>query len=257
MEEVIQTFSTPHRAYQIGRHTFVKRELAPHELMLSIYGKTILLPPDSGARLENEFYMLQHIRENTAIPVPVAIKLTKEHGALTLTTSCVDHDAVAMQNCSHKDPSVVETVEKELIAEIIPALQREKSTRMGGLNKDERLLVPPRVADPSEAPTWPRLTSEEPRFVLCHNDLSQANIFIHPTTHRIVAIVDWEYAGYYPPQFETRLWRSPSRARLVRTQAWRAPSFAKRYGGNGDVTLCASQGLNFSRPAKGHFFKVC
>ena len=77
---------------------------------------------------------------------------------------------------------------------------------MGGLNRDEQLLVPPRLTN-TYGRDWPRFDSEEVAFVLCHNDLSQANIFIDCNTHQIRAIVDWEYVGYYPSVFEAQLWR--------------------------------------------------
>lgn len=222
--EAIQEWHTPHRAYRITRHTFTKRELASSELELDMQGRKILLPPDSSARLENEFYTLQYLRKNTKIPVPVPIELTKKDGIVTLTTSCVQHDAVALSDYAERDrDSVIEEVERELTLEIIPALHRETSKHMGGLNKDERLLVPPRVTDYSEK-EWPRFTSEERPFVLCHNDLGQANIFIHPITHRILAIVDWEYAGFYPPQFEAQLWRFHPRE-----QDWNAHRPAELY----------------------------
>jgi len=39
-------------------------------------------------------------------------------------------------------------------------------------------------------------------YVLCHNDLSQQNIIVHPITLKILAIIDWEFAGFYPAYFE-------------------------------------------------------
>ena len=43
---------------------------------------------------------------------------------------------------------------------------------------------------------------EEKDLVFCHNDLSAHNIIVDPTTLKINAIVDWEYAGFYPREFE-------------------------------------------------------
>jgi len=42
-------------------------------------------------------------------------------------------------------------------------------------------------------------------FPLCHNDLGPQNIFVCPDTFRIVGIIDWEFAGFFPPYFELPL----------------------------------------------------
>lgn len=43
----------------------------------------------------------------------------------------------------------------------------------------------------------------ENNLVFCHNDLSTNNVIVDPRTLKIKAIINWEYAGYYPPQFES------------------------------------------------------
>lgn len=45
--------------------------------------------------------------------------------------------------------------------------------------------------------------------MFCHNDLGQHNIFVDPDTFNITSIVDWEFAGYYTPEFEYPLWLHP------------------------------------------------
>lgn len=40
-------------------------------------------------------------------------------------------------------------------------------------------------------------------LVFCHNDLSMNNVIVDPGTLKIKAIIDWEYAGFYPPEFES------------------------------------------------------
>lgn len=102
--------------------------------------------------------------------------------------------------------SVLGKVENELVTEIIPTLRQHKSQRMGGMSRDDHLLLPPRLTE-EDPRDWPRYTSMEPEFVLCHGDLSQENVLIDPHTHKIRAIIDWEYGGYYPPMFEAQLWR--------------------------------------------------
>ena len=204
--DIVQHWQTAHRAYEIGQRFVVKRELRPSELKLDLQGRKIPLPGDSKARLENEFLILQYLHQNSNVPVPKPISFTEEAGIATLTTSCVGKEAVALSDYAKEDrDSVIEKIGKELVTEIIPALRQHTSHRMGGMNRDEQLLLPPRVTD-EYGRDWSRFTSKEPAFVLCHNDLGQSNIFIDPNTNKIRAIIDWEYAGYYPPVFEAELW---------------------------------------------------
>ena len=39
-------------------------------------------------------------------------------------------------------------------------------------------------------------------LVFSHNDLSAANVIVDPDTLKINAIIDWEYAGFYPLGFD-------------------------------------------------------
>lgn len=52
--DMAQRWQTAHRAYEIGQHTFVKRELRPSELMLDLEGRIVQLPTNSKGRLYNE-----------------------------------------------------------------------------------------------------------------------------------------------------------------------------------------------------------
>lgn len=43
---------------------------------------------------------------------------------------------------------------------------------------------------------------EKADLVFCHNDLSANNVIVDPDTLKIRAIVDWEYAGFFPAELE-------------------------------------------------------
>ena len=45
--------------------------------------------------------------------------------------------------------------------------------------------------------------------MLCHNDLSQYNVLVDEETLKITAIIDWEYAGFYPKEFEGAFYKRP------------------------------------------------
>lgn len=50
---------------------------------------------------------------------------------------------------------------------------------------------------------------ESKDLVFCHNDLSAHNVIVDPVTFKVNAIIDWEYAGYYPQEFEGMFFRRP------------------------------------------------
>ncbi|KAK5696866.1 hypothetical protein LTR97_008172 [Elasticomyces elasticus] len=203
-----------HRIYKLDQHTFTKREPKPHEYVINDdSNEPFPLPNDSRSRLENEFLVLQYLRQHTDIPVPEPISYTVEEGAAILTTSRVV-GAVEICECAESDRAqIVEHVEKELHEKILPVLQSLKSRRMGGMTQDDQLVVPPFIGSAYERGASfrrpPESQEAEGEFVLCHNDLSQANIMVDPKTFEIKAIIDWEYAGYFPLEFELKYWRYP------------------------------------------------
>jgi hypothetical protein len=46
-------------------------------------------------------------------------------------------------------------------------------------------------------------------LVFCHNDFSTYNVIANPETLKVNAILDWEYAGFFPPKFEGMYFRRP------------------------------------------------
>lgn len=49
---------------------------------------------------------------------------------------------------------------------------------------------------------WKTLRLEEPKYVFQHGDLAAQNILIDPQTLQVKALIDWEYAGFFPPGME-------------------------------------------------------
>lgn len=102
-------------------------------------------------------------------------------------------------------------VSKELEAHRA-TLRTLTSMRLGG---PSGLVIPPyRVLKHSETVKWNLKESDTPEYVFCHNDLSQHNVIVDPQSLKIKAIIDWEYAGFYPPEFESPFFhrRGPSAA---------------------------------------------
>ncbi|KAK4896758.1 hypothetical protein LTR27_005352 [Elasticomyces elasticus] len=205
-----QEWKSAERMYALDKHTFTKRELKPHEQHIGLDDERVKPFEDSRSRLQNEFYILQYIRQHTDIPVPELISYVEEDGIAILKTERITDGSVTMDDCVETDGApVVEAVERQLTENIIPALQKHRSRRLGGLNTTEQLILPWLVKTNYEfRSTWRRIPeAEEPDFVLCHNDLGQHNIFIDPKTYAITCIIDWEYSGWYPAEWELPLWR--------------------------------------------------
>lgn len=94
-------------------------------------------------------------------------------------------------------------VQKELEG-YITQMHKMKSKTMGGFAGvaclPYRLEEPMASQQPLKFREAPSL--DQSTFVLCHNDLSQHNVIVDPTTLKINAILDWEYAGFYPKEVD-------------------------------------------------------
>ena len=79
-------------------------------------------------------------------------------------------------------------------------LKTLRSNRVGG---PAGIVTPPyRVMRQTATDDWRLQVSDHDQYVFCHNDLSQQNVIVGPGTLKIKAIIDWEYAGFYPVHFE-------------------------------------------------------
>ncbi|RJE19773.1 Choline/ethanolamine kinase [Aspergillus sclerotialis] len=101
--------------------------------------------------------------------------------------------------------------EKEVVcAELcqhLAALHEIKRDMIGG---PSGIVIPPyRVMRCRNNDTWIPRSSENSEYVFCHNDLSQHNVIVDRRTLKINAIIDWEYAGFFPRHFEAPFYKRP------------------------------------------------
>jgi hypothetical protein len=47
---------------------------------------------------------------------------------------------------------------------------------------------------------------EEHDLIFYHNDLSANNVIVDPDSLKIKAVIDWEYSGFFPSQFERKFY---------------------------------------------------
>lgn len=148
-------------------------------------------------RLQNEAACLRFIRRVCPeIPVPRIYGAFEVNWSFLLTTEYV-------QGLEEGEKRVVT---EELLG-YLAILHRIKSKTTGSPDPKGPVIPPYRaMAADDTRDTWPRKTSDKEEYVFCHNDLSQANIIVDPETLKIKAIVEWEYAGFWPEWFKMRIW---------------------------------------------------
>jgi len=173
---------------------FLKRSLAPSEYKTTRSG-TLYIPFHNRERLENEVACLKYIKQHTDIPVPEVLDAYEEDGSFWVWTARAD--GVPLNALEDKDRSKV-------FPEILKHINTLRTLRSNKTGGPSGILCPPHmVADSCDRNTiWHRISAKDSRYVFCHCDLSGSNIIVDPITLKIVAILDWEFSGFYPQEHE-------------------------------------------------------
>lgn len=200
----LEEMKTWDRCVTIWEKTVVKRELGTNELLRLPNGE-VIYPFWPRERLQNEAATLNLIRLQTTIPVPDC-RLYTTDGLLHLETTRITGGVLLMDIDESLRAAATKAVDGQLTMDILPQLRKLRRKRIGSIDESLPVFPPQRVYD-RDRRSWPQVSSERDEFVLCHNDLAPQNIFIHPETFRIVGIIDWEFAGYFPENFELPLWK--------------------------------------------------
>lgn len=190
-EEGCVAVSFERKYYRFG-DTYMKRCLRPREFRTGYRG--LHVPRVGKERLMNEAASLRYIREMTNIPVPKVCCAFEDDEAYYLITELIDG-----VNMSGLEEAQKETVIKEIKVH----LQTLRNLKSGSVGGPSGIVIPPyRVTLKTENDKWELPVSQTQEYVFCHNDLSQHNILVDPTTLKITAIIDWEYSGFWPEYFE-------------------------------------------------------
>ncbi|KAF4974680.1 hypothetical protein FZEAL_8438 [Fusarium zealandicum] len=184
--------TTFERKYYRRDNAFIKRTLRHKEFRVGFRG--LYVPRLIKERLMNEAACLRFIRSKTDIPVPRVYCDFEDDEAYYLITEYID--CINMSDLSIEDKAIV----GEELQRHLAKLATLKSSHLGG---PSGIVIPAhRVLQRTETDHWPLRPSEHDEYVFCHDDLSLYNIIFDPHTFKINAIVDWEYAGFYPSRFE-------------------------------------------------------
>jgi aminoglycoside phosphotransferase len=189
------------RAYYSYPDRFLKRSLAPSEYKTTQSGE-VFVPFRNRERLENEVACLKYIREETDIPIPEVFGAYGENGSFLVWTARVE--GVPLKELKEEDRLKVLPEIRRHIA----TLQTLRSNKTGG---PSGILCPPYMVTNhcDRNTTWRQISAKDSIYVFCHGDLSGSNIIVDPVTYKVVAILDWEYAGYYPKEHEIPYYERP------------------------------------------------
>lgn len=191
----------------VAARTFTKKEIRQRP---DVHGES---PTAWMAKqtLKNEFEALKFIRKNAKIRVPSPIQFRDDPDGASVVMDFVY--GVSLENLpAAVKVKAIPKVELYINTVVLPQLDHLRSRWMGSLTAD--VIPPPRVLERCPGNVWARRRTEYPSFVFCHNDLAQHNILCHPGTGEVVCIIDWEFAGFYHPKFENRLWSTSIHVRV-------------------------------------------
>ncbi|KAG6128110.1 hypothetical protein E4U12_005428 [Claviceps purpurea] len=201
----IATIVTRPISYYYTTKVFVKRQSHTDELGLDGYGNPAVNPYIAD-RLRNEAAVLQFVAKHTTIPVPKFLDLWEENGLVHLKTALVEN-GIELRNV---DESLLSTaimsVTAQLESDILPQLRRLRRNFMGSPDPELPMLPPRRFWD------WK----------------GTRNILVDPNTFKIVSILDWETAGFFPQEWELPLWtvNGPEEKYRMTREAHRQEIFA-------------------------------
>ncbi|KAF9483162.1 hypothetical protein BDN70DRAFT_852222 [Pholiota conissans] len=182
---------------------FIKRNITPSEYLVNLAGN--LVPPTLCIeRMRNEVASMRFIQKHTSIPTPNIRCAFEDHGRYYIITDMVGPGSIDLGDVPEDKRAMVYAELEGYIAQ----MHQLTSKVMGGLLGD---VIPPyRVCRALPINHVLKLRqADTPEFVFCHNDLSQSNVLVDADTFKITAILDWEYSGFFPVEFEAPFYLRP------------------------------------------------
>jgi tRNA A-37 threonylcarbamoyl transferase component Bud32 len=193
---------TAYRKYFVSECTgmFMKRTLRKSELQRNIKGE-IISPGRVFERSKNEAAALIFLGGNSTVPVPKVYREYELDGAHCIIMEYIEGDLMADLEEGSK-PAVMKELQDH-----IKSMHTLSALRMGGVFPPGFVCLPPRVSRAARVDEDKLIPFQSDRLVFCHNDLSQHNVLVQRDTHKIQAIIDFEFSGFYPSFFEGHFYR--------------------------------------------------
>ncbi|KAL1981288.1 hypothetical protein VTN96DRAFT_2834 [Rasamsonia emersonii] len=202
-------YETADRTYGYTSTSFIKRERKRE----SEQGESML-----KKRLRNEAAALDYVSKHTTIAVPRLLSYgTDEEGQAYIETELLGgalcseviyqcwmpegrkHNTTTGGECSTCQAIATANADRYVKEVVLPQLEGLTS-RTTGLNGV--VIPPPWVLEYDKRPQWVSKESADEDYVFCHGDLVNHNILMHPQTLEVVAVIDWEHAGFFPREFQ-------------------------------------------------------
>lgn len=155
-------------------------------------------------RIANEAEALKLVSKRTTIPVPRLIKHgVHPDGRQYLVTELIR--GKSLDKFIGEDGAEIAYANALRFVEniVLPQLKKLRSKERG----IHGFVMPPSWISTSEPPWkgkthWKTLPLKEPEYVFQHGDIAAHNIMMDTNTLQVIALIDWEYAGFFPPGME-------------------------------------------------------
>ncbi|KAF6766907.1 Aminoglycoside phosphotransferase [Kalmanozyma brasiliensis GHG001] len=216
-----------------GKKCFMKRSVDPREFRVDRDNHRVVSFTNSANAVRNEKLAIDYVREHTSIPVPNIVFYLDEGDRVYLATEVVE--GVTLGDI--EDPKDEFKVCKQLDA-YVTELETHRSSKIRGFGVD--VCLPVHMHDlNNQYESEKYVEVEGDPFVLCHGDLHPGNVIVDPETMKVKAVIDWEFAGYYPAIIDNRRYKNYHHCivhladgSLVpqMTHAKRARELLRRYG---------------------------
>lgn len=155
-------------------------------------------------RITNEANALRLVSEKTTIPVPQLIDHgIHPDGRQYLITKRIHGTLLSQLGQDVADVAYANAL-NFIEGTVLPQLKNLRSNERG----IHGFVMPPCWLSPDVDPpwkgkaSWKTLPLNEPGYVFQHGDIAAHNIIMDTQTLQVVALIDWEYAGFFPPGME-------------------------------------------------------
>ncbi|KAJ8105472.1 hypothetical protein OPT61_g10157 [Boeremia exigua] len=176
-------------------------------------------------RITNEARALELVSQRTTVPVPQLLSHgTLPDGRRYLTTQYIKGprlDTFPGRSCSkpegqkHTKVLPCKDCSDEAYANALAFIRDTVLPQFTALSSCSRgingFVMPPSWLSPDTQPPWigkthwKTLPRTQPEYVFQYGDLAAQNIIMDPQTLQVKALLDFEYAGFFPPGMEN--WR--------------------------------------------------
>ncbi|KAI0172213.1 kinase-like domain-containing protein [Hypoxylon sp. FL1284] len=216
-----EDFESNDMTYEFTATTFKKTSRLPQTVTRLDGSKLEWFRAWNHERITNEVNALQLVSQKTTIPVPRLIDHgTHPDGRRYLITERINgfplNDLLGMgcqmpEGQEHADEKPCTTCVHQSYSNALEFIQDTVLPQLASLKSQERgilgFVMPPSWLTDSHPPwkgkgPWKTHPLKEPKYQFQHGDLAAQNILVDPHTLHVKALIDWEYAGFFPPGME-------------------------------------------------------